>query len=354
MIILPWQMKKKTAHATLTDVAREAGVGTTTVSRVINGGERVSPETLERVQRIIRELRYQPNHAARILKGERTKTVGLLVPSIADSFFSSCAEVAQEISRSYDSLLIVASSNNNPQIELDSVNTLIQHRVDGLLIAPSSSTSEALMRTLTQTAIPIVAFDRPIDDPSIPSVVSNNYKGAKTAVRHLIQHGYKRILCSSYEGEGDLYTIQERIRGYRHAMQEANLPCMVDTSIRDYATAEAAVARFMRGADAPDAIFCLKNIVTIYTYEALQALRIRIPASVALLGFDDFELASTLQPAITVVRQPIEQIGKIAADLLFDRVLPNGKSRGTGNTLAQSKPIKLETTLVVRRSCGCT
>lgn len=347
-------MKNKTAHATLTDVAREAGVGTTTVSRVINGGERVSAATLERVQAVIRQLGYQPNHAARILKGERTKTVGLLVPSIADSFFSSCAEVAQGISRSYDSLLIVASSNNDPRIELESVNTFIQHRVDGLLIAPASSDSEVLIQTFNHMSIPVVCFDRPLANSGIPSVVSNNYKGAKAAVRHLIQHGYKRILCSCYEGEGELYTIHERIRGYRDAIEEANLACMVDISIRDYNTAERTIARHLNSSVRPDAIFCLKNIVTIYSYEALRTLNVKIPDSVALLGFDDFELAATLQPAITVVRQPIEQIGKIAAELLFDRVLPDRRVGLHADDLKQAKPIQLETTLVVRKSCGCT
>jgi LacI family transcriptional regulator len=112
-------MKKQSSHATLTDVARSAGVGTTTVSRVINGGERVSQETLARVQAVIEELGYQPSQAARILRGERTKTIGLIVPSIADSFFSTVAEVAQEIARAHDSLLIVTVSNNDPSIELE-------------------------------------------------------------------------------------------------------------------------------------------------------------------------------------------------------------------------------------------
>ena len=108
-------MTKKSAHPTLSQVAREAGVGTTTVSRVINGGERVSPETLANVRRVIESLGYMPNQAARTLKGQRTKTIGLVIPSIADPFFSSCAEAAQAIARAHDSLLIVTTMVDDPE-----------------------------------------------------------------------------------------------------------------------------------------------------------------------------------------------------------------------------------------------
>jgi LacI family transcriptional regulator len=132
-------MKKQSSHSTLTDVARAAGVGTTTVSRVINGGERVNHETLARVQAVIEELGYQPSQAARILRGERTKTIGLIVPSIADSFFSTVTEVTQQIARAHDSLVIVTVSNNDPSVELENLNVLIRHRTDGLLLAPAHS-----------------------------------------------------------------------------------------------------------------------------------------------------------------------------------------------------------------------
>ena len=221
-------MKKQSSHATLTDVARAAGVGTTTVSRVINGGERVSQETLARVQAVIEKLGYQPNQAARILKGERTKTIGLIVPSIADSFFSIVAEAVQEIARAHDSLLIVTVSNNEPAVELENLNVLIRHRTDGLLFAPAHSENRSLAKMLDTLSTPSVTFDRPLYSSNVPSVVSNNYKGAKDATQHLIMHGCKRILCLG--GEIDLYTIKERIRGYKDAVKQAKLDAIVDTS----------------------------------------------------------------------------------------------------------------------------
>jgi LacI family transcriptional regulator len=208
---------KKSTHPTLTEVARKAGVGTTTVSRVINGGERVSPKTLARVLSVIETLGYSPNQAARTLKGHRTKTIGLVIPSIADPFFSSCVEAAQVVARANDSLLIVTTTQNDPLTEIESLNVLIRHRADGLLIVPADSHGSALRDLLKRTVIPVVAIDRPVYDSSIASVVANNFRGAYTATRHLIEHGYKRIVCLT--GESTLYTISERISGYRKAMR---------------------------------------------------------------------------------------------------------------------------------------
>src|ERR1039457_5525811 len=152
-------MIQRTAPPTLSEVARQAGVGTTTVSRVINGGERVSPKTLARVRRVIEALGYMPNQAARVLKGDRTNTIGLIIPSIADPFFSSCAEAAQAVARANDSLLIVTTSHNDPHAEIENINILTRHRVDGLIIVPANSQSQALGEFLNRLSIPIVAID---------------------------------------------------------------------------------------------------------------------------------------------------------------------------------------------------
>lgn len=341
-------MSKTGSHATLADVARKAGVGTTTVSRVINGGHRVSPRTLNRVRAVIEQLGYMPNQAARILKGERTKTIGLVIPSIADSFFSSCAEAAQEISRANDSLLIVTVTNNDPHIEMENLNVLMRHRTDGLLLAAANYQSETLADFLGRVSVPIVAFDRPL--PKIPSVIADNYKGSRMATEHLIGHGYKRILCLG--GETTLYTLRERLRGYRHAIEESGLPAIIDMSVKDYKSAEYAIESHLAASEPPDAIFTLKNSITIFAFETLQKLKIPVPKSVALLGFDDFELASTLRPSISVIQQPIEDLGRVAAEILFEQLLPakKGKQQPARKKLDQ---IKLETRLVLRNSCGC-
>jgi LacI family transcriptional regulator len=344
-------MTKKSSHPTLSQVARQAGVGTTTVSRVINGGDRVSPETLAHVRRVIESLGYMPNQAARTLKGQRTKTIGLVIPSIADPFFSSCAEAAQAIARANDSLLIVTTTQNDPRTEIDSLKVLIRHRTDGLLIVPANSQSSGMRDMLNQVTVPVVTIDRPVAETPIISVVADNYKGAVTATRHLIEHGYKRIVCLT--GESALFTIHERIRGYRKAMEAAHLPCILDTSVKDYKSAEYAILSMLDGANPPDAIFATKNSTTIFAFEVLQRFSIRVPETVALLGFDDFELASTVRPSISVIQQPAEEIGRRAAEILFDQLSTERKS-GASAAQRQARRITLETRLIQRSSCGCT
>ena len=342
-------MTTRSKHPTVSEVARLAGVGTTTVSRVINGGERVDPKTLERVNRAIEELGYMPNNAARILRGGRTRTIGLLIPSIADPFFSSCAEAAQAIARANDSLLIVITTQNDPHTEIENVNVLMRHRADGLIIAPANSQSQTLRDLLQRLAVPVVAMDRPLSGSRIPSVVADNFAGAQAATRHLIEHGCRRIVCLT--GETTLYTIRERIRGYRKVVESAGLPCILDTSIRNYKSAEYAVESMMAGAEPPDAIFTLKNSTTIFTFEALQKLRIAVPKSLKLVGYDDFELASTVRPSITVIQQPVDEIGRIAAEILFEDLAAR-EGHGQAQT-SRTQQVQLGTRLIRRSSCGC-
>ena len=343
---LAWdQMTKQDKHPTLSEVAKRAGVGTTTVSRVVNGAQGVDPKTFERVMAAIRALGYMPNQAARTLKGGRTRTIGFVIPSIADPFFSSCAEAAQAVARENDSLLIVLTTQNNPKTELDAVHVLMRHRVDGFVIAPSDN--EALRDVLNRIAVPVVALDRPIKGSDASSVTADNFNGARVATRHLIEHGYKHIACLT--GEPNLYTIQERIRGYREAVRSAGLESLIDTSVVDHETAEHALRALLKRKEAPDAIFSLKNSTTIETFEALRKLKVPIPKKIALLGYDDFQLAGTLRPSISVIQQPVGKIGRLAAELLFEKLLGGKDASGT-----HPQKIVMKTTLICRSSCGCS
>ena len=343
-------MTKRTRHATLSEVAKKAGVGTTTVSRVINGGQRVDPKTLARVQLAIERLGYMPNQAARILKGDRTRTIGFVIPSIADPFFSSCAEAAQAIVRANDSVLIVLTTQNDPTAELDAVNMLMRHRVDGLIIAPCNAEDGLLGRMLGRISTPVVTLDRPIQGSAIPSILADNFAGATMATQHLIDHGYKRIVCMTRET--NLYTIQERVRGYKETMKAVGLKAVVSTSVEDHVSAEKYLLKLFKSATPPQALFTLKNSTTITVFEVLQKLGIEIPSKVALLGYDDFQLADVVRPSITVVRQPIEDMGHSAAELLFKRFL-SGDGISSTDGSHNRRPAQLTTKLILRDSCGC-
>lgn len=331
-------MASKRSVPALIDVARRAGVGPATVSRVINGGRNVSSRTLAVVEKAIRELGYHPNQAARSLRSARTKTIGLVVPSVADPFFSMAAAAVQDVAREHDTLVLLAASDNMPAREHEQVTTLIQRRIDGLIIAPSDSADPEMFR---HAGFPVVCFDRPVASHSLPTVLADNYGGAKAATEYLVRNGYKRILCMG--GDAKLFTSRKRVRGHRDVIRAADLPYLAELNVQDYDSAKSALLRHLNGASGIDAIFSIKNAITVNVYKILHQMGVSIPNTVALMGFDDFELADTLQPPISVVRQPVVSIATRAAELLFE-ALASGAVHPTTSTL------KVE--LIHRGSCG--
>lgn len=304
---------KKLNTPALMDVARRAGVGAATVSRVINGGQNVSPRTLATVQKAIEELGYHPNQAARSLKGARTKTIGLIVPSVADPFFSTAAAAIQDVARQHGTLVLLAASDNQHVREREQVTSFIQRRIDGLILTPSEAAASDMLR---HAEFPAVCFDRPFPGDSLPSVISDNYGGARVATEYLVQRGYRRILCLA--GDPKLFTSRRRVRGHRDVIRAAGLPYLAALDIQDANAVAAAVMPYITGKAQVDAIFCIKNALTVQVYKLLRRAGVAVPQKVALLGFDDFDLADTLDPPITVVRQPIEAMATKAAEMLFE------------------------------------
>lgn len=331
-------LRKGRSVPALMDVARRAGVGAATVSRVINGGQNVSSKTLAAVQKAIDELGYHPNQAARSLKGARTKTIGLIVPSVADPFFSTAAAAIQDVARAHGTLVLLAASDNQTEREREQITTLIQRRVDGLILAPSDAADADMF---AHAEFPVVCFDRPLPDSNMPTVLGDNYGGAKAATEHLVRSGYRRILCMG--GDRELFTSQARVRGHRDVIRAAGLPYLAEFNVQDYASTEEAIQRHLRSAERIDAIFSIKNAITVHAYKILRKLNVPIPREVALMGYDDFELADTLEPPISVVRQPVESIATRAAEMLFAALEKGEQKRQT---------VTLKVELVHRGSCG--
>ena len=334
----------KTHHPTLADVARIAGVGKATVSRVINGGKKVSPETLKRISKVMRELDYRPSQAARSLKGNGTKVIGLILPSIADPFFADCAEAAQEVARLRGYLMIVAATNYDARTEVQQVESLIRHRVEGILLAPMDAKSKSLASLIDGLAIPVITLNHPLLKANVPGVLCQNRSGARKATEHLLGHGCRRIVCLG--GDSRLYTIRERQKGYRDAIRSAGFEALIERDANTYAEVESSVRALCFPTKRIDAIFAVRNLITIFAFQAMQSLGLTIPDDLALIGFDDFTLASTVRPSVTVIRQPVKQIGSYAATLLFEEL-----QNSDGQNVAV--PRLLETTLVLRSSCGC-
>src|SRR3954471_17375649 len=181
-------------RATLEDVARVAGVGPMTVSRTINGHPYVSEATAKKVRAAIRKLEYRPNHAARMLTGQLSRSIGLIVPDIADTFFSVVIHAVQETARESGYLVWLAASNEDPSLEAAQVEMMTHQPVDGILLVPVDA-RRSYLKSIAAGTTPIVTVDRPIEIATTDSIGVENRRGAQLAVDHLIQHGYKRIKC---------------------------------------------------------------------------------------------------------------------------------------------------------------
>lgn len=329
-------------RATLEDVARVAGVGPMTVSRTINGHRYVSEETAKKVRAAIRQLDYHPNHAARMLTGQLSRSIGLIVPDIADPFFSVVSRAVQETARKSDYLVWLAASDEDPSIEAAQVEMMTNHPVDGILLVPADARSRYL-KPLAAGSLPVVTIDRPIEVATTDTVGVENRAGARMAVEHLVQHGRRQIICLATNSH--LLTIKERIAGYQESMRRSKLPCAQEVLLSSRASAKSALSKLLSSRNRPEALFTTNNAATIWVIDVLKDMKVEIGKDVALVGFDDVDFYTLITPPITTVRQPAADLGNISARLLLERI----KGEFTGPKLRKVLPLAL----IVRESCGC-
>lgn len=330
--------KKK---ATLEDVARAAGVGPMTVSRTINGHPYVAEETAKKVRAAIRQLEYRPNHAARVLTGQLSKAIGLIVPDLADTFFSIVSHAVQEVAREAGYLAWLAASNGDPAIEEAQIEQMANHPVDGILLVPANSQSRYL-KTIASKSIPIVTIDRPIEGVLTDSVEVENRAGAQMAVEHLMSHGYRRIACVVMNSH--LRPVKQRVAGYEECLRRAKLPSQ-KVMLYDDEDAQARLSDLFAQPHRPDALFTANNACTIAVIKALRALGLKVPQDVALIAFDDVDFYTLLNPPVTTVRQPAAELGRTSARLLLQKI----KSTSPASSARTVLPVKL----IIRESCGC-
>jgi LacI family transcriptional regulator len=334
--------KPAAKRATLEDVARAAGVGAMTVSRTINGHPYVSEETAKKVRAAIRQLGYRPNHAARMLTGQLSRSIGLIVPDLADPFFSVVSHAVQETARENGYLVWLAASNGDPAIEAAQVEQMMHHPVDGILLVPVDSKHKYL-KAVAEGETPVVTIDRPLEVATSDSVGVENRAGARMAVEHLIQHGYKRVVCVATNMH--LLTIKERLIGYELSMRKAKLPRPKAIRLISQADVVPALKDLFQSGARPDALFSVNNSSTLWVIEALREMKIEIGKDVALVGFDDVAFYSLITPPITTIRQPAAELGQMSTRLLLQRI----KGEFTASSVRTVLPVKL----VVRESCGC-
>ena len=333
--------------ATLETVAEQAGVSRATVSRVINRSPKVSPEARERVQEAIRELGYVPNRAARTLVTRRTDSIALIIPEPDVFFFADpyLTRLATEINRALDGSeiqLVLLMQGRAPagRAHERMEDYVTSGHVDGVILV-SVHEANPLPKALISAGVPMVYGGRPgQSELSVASVDVDNVFGARQATEHLLAGGRRRI--ATITGPGDMTAGQDRLDGYLAAMADAGLPPLVAHG--DFTEHSGAEAMDRLLADEPelDAVFAASDLMARGALAALARAGRHVPDEVAMVGFDDLGVAQSCDPALTSVRQPIDEVAAGLVQLLVARI--GGEDAGAVGSLA------LQTTLTIRAS----
>ena len=317
-----------------------------TVSRVINESPRVSAGTRRRVEAAVAELGYVPNRLARGLSRRKTGALGLIVPDVANPFFTLVVRGAEEVAWRAGYHVILCNTQADLERERGYLEDMLAFQVDGLLIAPVSDRSRPNLRGLARNKVPFVLVDRSISGFECDLVQGDSIAGARRLIEHLLGLGHRRIGMVTETNE--VSTARDRLRGYREALEEGGVgfrpELVAETSAIDPGAAEDATRRLLELPEPPTAIFAVNNVVALGVAEAGRATGLEIPRDLALVCFDDIEYASRLSPFLTVMAQPAETFGTIATQLLLDRL--------SGRVGERRRIVVLPADFLVRESCG--
>ncbi len=338
-------MSPARTRPTIADVASEAGVHPSTVSRVLNdhAGTTVRPATRERVVAVAERLGYRPSAIARGLRLQQTMTLGMLVPDITNPFFSPMIKGAEEaaLARGYN--MILCNSEDDPEREAAYLRLLRQRQVDGLLIASSQMADQTIAELRDQEELPFVLLNRATRVAGDLAVVVDNRAAALEAVAHLATLGHRRV--GHIAGPQTTTTGSERLEGYRAGLLAFGLmddpALVVEAEAFSVEAGSAALAKMLASGSRPTAVFAANDLIAIGIYQRLRDVGVVVPRGMSVVGFNDIPLAGLLEPALTTVRVPQLEMGAAGADLLIDRL--------EGRPIDRVR-VTLATSLVVRAS----
>lgn len=329
---------------TISDVAKRAGVSPATVSRVMQGAKNVRPDTRERVQLAIDELGYVPSVAAQSLRSKRTRSLALVVSDITNPFWTTVARGVEDVAQRHGYSVLLCNTDENLAKQHQYLDFLISQQVDGVIIAPYDSDAHNLEK-LRKRNIPTVLVDRRIRGWDLDSVLGDSVSGAMALVRHLIQLGHRRIAMLS--GPTMTSTAKDRIVGYCMALTEAGIPVepqLIKAGEYRDASGEVLIQELLDEGSRPTAVFAANNALAMGVISALGKRGARIPQDIALVSFDDLPNTSRLLPFLTVVAQPVYEMGVNAAQLLLSRL--------DSDVSLRPRHVVLPVRLIVRHSCG--
>jgi LacI family transcriptional regulator len=335
----------------ISDIARKAGVSVSTVSFVMNDKAvkmRISREVIEKVERVAREMGYRPNQLARGLRTGKTRTIGLIVEDISNSFFATLAKTIEDEAKKYDYKVVYCSTDNDEDKARELINMLSQRQVDGYIITPTPNLAEDIHRLQAESK-PVVLIDRYFPQhEEIPSVLADNYQGVCLGMEYLIRKGYHKIAFVSIDV--DMAHMKDRLQAYYDTLKRHDIPlnqawvrlipysCIRETALGD-------IEELLSGAGRGiDAVFFLTNYLGVLGIEAIKRLGIKVPDQLAVLCFDDNDIFRLFTPSISVIRQPIAEIGQRAMLTLIEGL------RHPGSGKSENIHIKVGAELVPRQS----
>lgn len=324
----------------LRDVADAAGLSPATVSRYLNGSLSLPAGTVERIETTIAKLKYQPNPYARSLSRGRSDTIGLVVPEIDNPFFAKLAAAVERAAEAAGQTLVLFASLNRPERELFYLDKLNRNFFDGMLLATNHTDNGALAQIINQSKS-IVIIDEDIKEAIAPRVFSENYTGGNLAAQHFLANGHRRLAFIS--GPEDILTTQERGGGFCEGLESSNVGATVKAKYHGTHSVDwgrEATLRLLETHHDVTGIFVSSDEILYGVLDILRAKGIQVGRDMSVITFDDAGPLAFLDPAITAIRQPVEDIGKTAFDILMRRIA--GKKA--------CETIRLPVELVIRRS----
>ncbi|WP_319468526.1 LacI family DNA-binding transcriptional regulator [uncultured Pseudodesulfovibrio sp.] len=333
------------AQFTIKDLARKLGVSPSTVSRALSDHPDISTATKKRVVEAAEKYNYRPNQLAQSLQKQQSTTIGVIVPEIRHDFFSTAISGIEEVAYQSGYTIMVCQSDETLSREVLNTQALASHRVAGLIIAISTETTEyAHLDSLIRQGIPLVQFDRVVEELSTSKVVIDDYRAAYEAVTHLAESGYRRI--GHLAGQEGISLNRNRYLGYRDALRDAGLAFEEKFHIHGGYREEdgrAGAEAYLALDELPEAILAINDPVAVGAFVRFKQAGVRIPDEVALVGFSDTPAAALIEPALTTVFQPAFEMGRTAAKLLLRQFDAEEKS-------FEPETVILDTELRVRGS----
>lgn len=307
--------------ASVKDVAARAGVSLGTVSNVLNRPDRVSPDTRGRVEQAMRDLGFVRNESARQLRAGHSRTLAYVVLDVRNPFFTDVAEGAERAAEDSGLSLFLCHSDNRASREADYLAHLVEQRVQGILVTPVDPAADGLA-DVRRNGTPLVIVDRTREDDKFCSVAVDDVLGGRLAVEHLVERGHTRVAFIG--GPDSVGQVRDRLEGARRAWADAGLPAdqltVVPTSALTVVEGRSAGERVMGLASRrrPTAAFCANDLLALGLLQQLSTAGLSVPGDLAIVGYDDIDYASAAAVPLTSVRQPRQELGRRAAELVMD------------------------------------